>query len=48
VRLGDISSFLIQQGERRSRWELRQHDGVVSMEHSVIRQGFAKRYREEV
>ena len=41
VQHGDISSFLIQQGEGEVGEELRQHDNVV-VELAVLRQGFAK------
>ena len=44
VQPGDVSSFLIQQGERRVEGKLQQHGGVVAMELVVLRQGFVKHY----
>ena len=43
IHPGDVSSFLIQQGEGEVDGD-QQHDGVVVMELVVLRQGFAKRY----
>ena len=43
---GDVSSFLIQQGEEERLMKIQQHDGVV-VDAPGFRQGFAKRLREE-
>ena len=42
----DVSSILIQQGGKERLMMIQQHDGVV-VDAVELRQGFAKRLREE-